>query len=148
MISPSSVILKQYRNAQKINLEALLIDIAKKNEQLILDIHRDQLRRGEGGSGKMPKYFAGYLNYKKSLPSYFGGGNADWYISGQLQEQEFIRFDSKEYEISSKVSYLSDLLDNPRYGDDGLKLNPNSIELVQEKLTPIFNKELHQQLNK
>lgn len=143
-----SVIVKQLANYQKMDLQAIKRDIVKKNEKLILDTHREQLRTGQSGSGDMPTYFAGYLNYKRSLPSYFSSPKADLFITGKLQKGEFLRIDNDNVEIDSSVDYLTDILDNPRYGEKVLELNKNSYALVQEETTPDYYKEIHKQLNK
>ena len=91
-ISKSSVIVRQYKNSLKINETKLLIDIVKKNEKEVLDIHRDQLRKGEFGDGKSPKYGPSYLSEKKASSTYFANPYTDLFVTGSFQNSEFIVF--------------------------------------------------------
>ena len=147
MISPDSVIVKQFRNAEKINLSEFIKQIVSDNEQDITDIQRDQMRRGEAADGKIkPDYPPGYLNLKQSLPSYFGDGSPDLFLTGDFQKAMYIRFSGVKWEFDSKDSKTVKLLD--KYGENIFELNPNSLQVAQEFVTPIFNKSIHEALNK
>ena len=145
-ISKSSVIVKQYKNSLYINQDKLLISIVKKNETEILDVHRDQLRRGEFGDGKSPKYPAGYLNEKRQLSSYFSDPNTDLFVTGSFQESEYFKFSGSNWEIDSRDEKTAKLVG--QYGETIFDLNPNSLELAHDIVTPNYNKEYHILLNK
>jgi hypothetical protein len=147
MISKDSVIIRQYKNSQKIDRNKLLKQAIKKNEKELVDINRDQMRKGDSGEGKIkPDYSPWYLNFKQGLPSYFAGDSPDLFLTGSFQDTMFLDVKGDQAEFDSRDGKTTKLVD--KYGETLFDLNPNSMELAQDIVTPEFNRLYHLALNK
>ena len=136
-ISENNAIKRLLANAQKVDYSVLLGSVVAENSVKLCDILREQLRMGEGGNGDIePKYQAGYLNYKKSLPTYYAGSKVDLYLTGDFQKAIILNINGNQYEFDSRDWKRTELLE--KYGEQIFELNQLSKELAQELITPLF----------
>ena len=141
IISNDSVILKQYRNIQKMNLAAIANDSINREKKNIIDAQKDQLSKGIRGDGqKITPDYAPATQKKKGFktPNLFDSG--DMYRNMDLLVGVP---DDKSYSIFSDVDYFPKL--NEKY-DKAFELN-KPIQKVPQVNNDILE-EYHKQLNK
>jgi len=137
-----SIVIDQLKRAQKIDLDAIGIKATETHGTAIVDLNRDQLRKGQKGESDMPGYrSAAYLNYKQSLSSYFAGNKTDLFLTGEFQKSMFLRIAGKSAEISATDYKTPDLLE--KYGEGIFNLNKDFKPQAHELTTPTFYKLAH-----
>lgn len=145
----NSTVLKQLRNNSRINKNKILKQSIEKHEKFILDLNRLQMRSGLKSDGNFitPDYSMDYLDFKLSLPTYKApGGIPDLYVSGEFQNHLIIDIANVQYLIYSTVAHSEKL--ELQYGTNIFGLIPAHLEQAQNRVTPDFNREYHNQLNK
>ena len=144
-INPDNAIKRLLDNAQKVDPNKILIEVIQENEKALCDVLRDQMRMGLAGDGDIqPGYSPSYLNYKRSLPSYYAGGKVDFYLTGDFQKGIYLAISGTQYEFDSRDRKRTKLLD--RSGEQIFQLNKLSKELSQEIVTPKYLKKYHEKL--
>lgn len=148
IISPNSVVLKQYKNAKKIKPLKILEQVlsSKKLQSQIVSIQRLQVSKGEFGDGSSPAYEPGYLDFKETLPTYKANPRTDLFVTGSFEESKYFKLMGSEWEIDSRDSKTTKLLD--RYGETIMELNPEHLKMAQIPVTRLYNKAFHNALNK
>lgn len=142
-----SIVLKQLKILKSIDLDQVAIDTIKDHEKEIINLNRDQLRKGQKSDGDMPAYPGlGYLNYKRSLPTYFAGNKTDLYVTGDFQKEMRMRISGKEIEIYSSDWKETSLLE--RYGEEIFELNENFSAQSSDLTTPTFYNKIYAFLHK
>jgi hypothetical protein len=137
-----SVVIEQLKRAQNIDLDSLGIKATIEHQNAIVNLNRDQLRKGQRGEGDMPGYFsAAYLNYKRSLDSYFAGGKTDLFLTGDFQKSMYLAVNGKSAEISATDWKTEQLLE--KYGEGIFNLNGDFMPQAHELTTPTFFKLAH-----
>ena len=141
-----SEVLKQLQAYSRINQSKVLAESVEANKDAIVDLNRDQLRRGQKGDGDMVGYrSSAYLNYKRSLSSYFAGNKTDLYLTGDFQKGMNGKIFGTEFEIGSTDSKTSEILE--KYGEQIFELNqefkPQAVEFVSNTYLKKINDLLH-----
>jgi hypothetical protein len=127
MISKHSIVLKQYRNAKKMNLINILGDVVRSLEVEILDINKGQMLSGLTGDGKL------------RFP------HTDLYETGDFQDAMFLNVSAKKYMINSSDFKTPELV--AWQGKEIFDLNPEHLTIAQDLVEPKFFKVVHEQLN-
>ncbi len=146
IISPDSVIMKQFKNSKKMSLDKLQADAVKDNEKELVQINRDQMRSGRMGNGFLPDYspysqtLKDRSNYKATWPT------MDLYKTGSFQKKMYMELTPKSVLFDSRDNKTNDLV--RRFSDEIFELDVNSLRLAQEITTPTYNKFVHEKLNK
>ena len=152
MISKDSIVLKQLRNAQSINREAMLKSIMLDQKEELTEINKAQMRASETGEGMTPEYspftlsIKDFSNYKGVMPHY------DLYDTGKFQnamtmriEGNSVRFDSTDSKKDEVIDTLSVSMSDPEII---FELNEKHLKQAQDMITPFYFKDYHQALNK
>jgi len=137
-----SVVLEQLAKARKINFKELAKEAIMANEKDIVNLNRDQQRKGQKGDGDMPEYYlASYLNYKRSLDSYFAGNKTDLFLTGDFQRGMKMNKTTEGVEITSLDKKTPDLLE--KYGEQIFELNTDFKSQAYEKTDQTYFKMFH-----
>jgi hypothetical protein len=145
----NSVVLKQLRNASKINKNALLKMSIEKHEKFILELNRSQMRSGLDSMAQyiQPDYSVNYLESKLKIDSYKAPvGVPDLFLSGGFQKSLILDIANVQYLIYSVAAVARSL--ELRYTEKIYGLMPVNLRKAQSKVTPDYNKLYHKELNK
>lgn len=147
-ISKDSVMVKQYKNSLKINTDALLVEVVKKNRDIILEAEKNQLQFGLGSDGKKitPSYASDDYAFDKHQQNALPGlGNPDLFKSGDMyKNMDLTLTGTNQYFFVSNVSYFNDLTDKYK---TAFALSAKSLKPIREKVTADYNKAYHTKLN-
>lgn len=146
VISKDSVIIKQQKNGEKLNFDALQKEAVESKDKELTQLNRDQMRDGRMGNGSLPDYspksqaLKDRSNYKASWPT------MDLFDTGSFQKKMFLETTSKSVLFDSTDSKTSDLV--KRFSEEIFELDVKSLKLAKNITTPIYNKLVHKELNK
>jgi len=127
MISKRSVVLKQYRNSKKIDINQILGNVVRELETEILDINKGQMLLGLTGDGKLM------------------APHTDLFDTGAFQGDMFMNVSAKKYFINSSDSKTNELVE--WQGKEIFDLNPEHLTIAQDLAEPKFFKVYHKALN-
>jgi len=146
VINKDSVILRMAKKTKRLNVEALAKKAILNNKQDLIDLNTDMLRQGKNEDGNNEIYQSlDYAEYKKELPTYFAPyPTVDLYNTGDYQAKKILKIEGSNVSFPSTDTKNDDLTD--RYGEGIEGLNPKSMELARDIVTPDFNKYLHELL--
>jgi len=142
----NSVVLKQFKNAKKINRDKIASVSLLKNKNLVLDLNRNQMRLGINAIGNLfSQYSIPYWEFKRTLPTYKApDGIADLYLRGHFQTNMNLTVSNDSYDIDSNVPYADRL--KRRYNPFGLSGKYH--DAAETKITVDYNSLFHKELNK
>ena len=87
IISPSSVVLRQLKNFNAMNMVSIQKQAIKANEKELITLQQDQMRRGENSEGDNPDYSPYSLGLKLQSDTYFAPPpKMDFYNTGSFQQ--------------------------------------------------------------
>lgn len=137
-----SEVLRQLEILKRIDLDQVAVDVIKENKEAIIDLNRDQMRKGEKGNGPMRGYHnPAYLQSKRELPTYFANPRADLFVTGDFQKAMDMRINGKELEIYSADEKAPKLIEG--FGEDIFELNENYQAQSSDITTPKFYKKIY-----
>lgn len=154
IISKDSVVIKQVKNFEKLNIDVILANEIEKNHTEINSAQKNQLEFGLNSKGKKitPKYASDdkgnetYAETKHALNPLPGFGTPDLLLSGDLQDN--LDFDiglDGDLFFFSNVDYFNSIED--RY-KDAFGLTKKSIKKVMPKINNNVLKKIHKDINK
>jgi hypothetical protein len=150
IISKDSVVIKQVKNFEKLNANAILADNIDKYKKVIVDRQKEQLLFGEGEDGKKikPKYKSDkYAQRKNQQNSLAGKGNPDLFASGDMFRELDLLVgvpNDNSYSFYSDVSYFNDLQDKYK---TAFGLNAKSMKMIPQVNNGTL-KDIHIAINK
>lgn len=145
IISPDSVVMKQFRNSKRLSISAIQSEAVKANEKELVQINRNQMRSGRMGNGNLPDY-SPYSQILKDKSNYVAKWpTMDLYDTGSFQNNMYMDLTPKSVLFDSRDSKTDDLL--RRFTDEIFELDVKSLRLAQDITTPTYNKNVHKALN-
>lgn len=124
---------------KSINIAQLKFEAVSKNQTLIVELNRKQMRAGQSSKGKIaPPYSFGYGLDKKKLSSYNAPPpTPDLYVTGAFQRGMFLRLSTKRYFVDSTDSKTNKL--KAQYANI-FGLNNRSLEFARRANTNTLGK--------
>lgn len=115
---------------KSINITQLKFEAVSKNQTLIVELNRKQMRAGQSRTGQIaPPYSFGYGLDKKKLSTYHAPLHTpDLYVTGAFQRGMFLKLSTKNYFVDSTDSKTNKL--KAQYADI-FGLNNRSLEFAR-----------------
>jgi hypothetical protein len=145
IISKDSIIVKQFNNAKRMNLDALKAQAVKVNEDTLVEINRQQMLGSRSGNGLLPEYsplsleLKDFSNYKGIFPHF------NLYSTGSFQDKMYSSIQGSKFIVSSRDSKTGKLVS--MLGEEIFEFDKSSLEQVRMVVTIDYNKLVHDKLN-
>jgi hypothetical protein len=151
IISKDSVVIKQVKNFEKLNANAILANNINKHKKLIVDQQKEQLKFGQGSDGKKitPSYASDDYAFTKNQKNALAGfGNPDLNLSGDMYSGLDLLVgvpNDNSYSFFSDVTYFNDLKDKYK---TAFGLSAKSLKVVRPIINNSTLKDIHEFINK